>query len=202
MKNNTIKNLIKRRLILLFIIYLIYVIKIFYDDFLLDDNEIDFKFNEIYHEAFFKKEFLFPKDIIIDLQLERCDISKQYISTIINTSYLRDERMLNQYQKRLKKAFKSCNMKKEEIFFDQIHKDKTINLTNQLIEKDQIENIVNYYYLIEHKSLLSEMKRMNYQSEDALLIIEKLEIDIAWEKRYDFKGQDEHFNRLVNKSIS
>ncbi len=97
----------------------------------------------------------------------------------------------------LKKSFRACDMDQQQYFFSQIDERQKINLTNILSEHQQLKNIVDYYYLIEPISLLSEMKRMNYQSEDALLIMEKLEIDIAWDRRYDFKGQDENFNKLL-----
>ncbi len=149
--------------------------------------------------AMFEKQRFTPTDLIFNVGLHTCSFAKKYHNHIINASILRDERFLNNYKKRLPKVFEACAMKGAKIFFSQIDDKQIIKLTENLTEKQQIENMLNYYYLIEPNSLLSEMKRMNYQSRDALLIIEKLEIDIAWDKRYDFKGEDEHFNRLVNK---
>ncbi len=117
---------------------------------------------------------------------------------------MRQDEFLKDYRRRLIKAFDACKMKESKEFFKQINENKKIILNNDLNEGIQVENIINYYYLIEQKSLLSEMKRMNYQSKNALLIMEKLEIDIAWEKRKnlneEFKGLDEKFNRLLNKT--
>ncbi len=149
--------------------------------------------------AMFEEQLFTPTDLIFNVGLHNCSFAKKYHNHIINASILREERFLKDYQKRLSKVFDACHMKNAKIFFSQIDDKKIIKMTVNLTEKQQIENMVNYYYLIEPNSLLSEMKRINYQSRDALLIIEKLEIDIAWDKRYDFKGEDEHFNRLVNK---
>ncbi len=197
-----------KRIFFLIFIYLCYFIYHFYNQFYFDEgismNQYfkNINSNKIYAETFFQKRVLFPKEFLLEYQFERCDIAQKYIITIINVSYTKDKILLEQYKKRLEKSFSVCNMIQQQLFFSQIDQNETIKLDKKLNEEEQIQNIINYYYLIEPNSLLSEMKRMNYQSRDALLIMEKLEIDIAWEMRYDFKGQDEHFNRLVNKSIS
>ncbi len=84
---------------------------------------------------------------------------------------MRQDEFLKDYRRRLIKAFDACKLKESKQFFKQINENKKIILNNDLKEGIQVENIINYYYLIEPKSLLSEMKRMNYKSEDALLII-------------------------------
>ncbi len=152
--------------------------------------------------AMFEKQLFTPTNLIFNIGVYNCSFAMKYHNHIINVSVLRNEMFLKDYKKRLKKIFQSCNMENDHIFFFNIMEDKTIKLKelkDQLNEEEVIQQIIKYYYFIEPNSLLSEMKRMNYQSRDALLIIEKLEIDIAWDKRYDFKGEDEHFNRLVNK---
>ncbi len=149
--------------------------------------------------AMFEQQLFTPTDLIFKVSLHNCSFAKKYHYHIINASVLRNKNYLNDYQERLFQVFKTCDMKDAKIFFSQINDDQKIYLNNFLKEEKQIKNIINYYYLIEPKSLLSEMKRMNYQSRDALLIIEKLEIDINWTQRYDLKGIDEHFNRLWKK---
>ncbi len=149
--------------------------------------------------AMFEQQLFTPTDLIFKVSLHNCSFAKKYHYHIINASVLRNKNYLNDYQERLFQVFKTCDMKNAKIFFSQIDDKQIIKMTVNLTEKQQLENIVNYYYLIEPNSLLSEMKRMNYQSRDALLIIEKLEIDINWTQRYDLKGIDEHFNRLLKK---
>ncbi len=138
-----------------------------------------------YHEQFTEYKFFFPKEMMIDFILFfSCDIGKNYISHSIAMSYQADINQnidLKYETNRLKKAFRTCSMKQQEIFFNQIDKNQVINLNNFLTEKEQIENILNYYYFIEPNSLLHEMQKKNYQSQDALLIMEKLKIDIQWQ---------------------
>ncbi len=210
-KKDSIMIFLMKRAILLVVCYFFYFIFHFYHQYYanqglsvihhIDDNQLEFK--NIYAETFFNHTYLYPRDIIIDYQLKNCDIAKKYISTIVNVSYTKDQNILYKYRERLNQSFSTCHMVQEQIFFNQIDHKKIIKLSDRLTEKEQIKNIINYYYLIEQNSLLSEMKRMKYQSEDALLIMEKLEIDIEWDRvkklNEEFKGIDEHFNGLIKK---
>ncbi len=141
--------------------------------------------------------FLISRDLLIELSLFHCNFASHYIKHSIALSYQKNNTYFDPMveTRRLKKAFYICNLQKSLNFFNQINSQREIKLTKEITENEQIENIVNYYYLIEHSSLLSEMKRMNYQSEDALLIMEKLEIDIDWNKNHDDRIIHEDFYR-------
>ncbi len=192
MRLKKLKKVIINRLMLIIAFYFIYLILSYLKNYNADYEK---SFNEIYHETFFRDNILIPDDLIREYHLNYCSFATQYISTVINLSYLRDNYALFDYDTRLKKAFHACDMKKEELFFSKIDKNKRIKLNEKLSEEEQIQLIINYYYLIDPESLLSEIKRMNYQSEDALLIMEKLEIDIDWNKNHDWRAKDEHFSR-------
>ncbi len=174
------KKIIKIQVYLIFILYIIFngiLIKNFYE------KTISYQKSELksYDKFFLKSDILdFQKKILIELFLYNCDFSKHYIEHVQVISYLRIENVIEQYKKNLKKAFHTCDMKQQEIFFHQIGENNLINLNDDLSEKEQIENIINYYYLIDSQSLLHEMQKKNYQSQDALLIMEKLKIDIQW----------------------
>ncbi len=190
-----LKKIIINRICWMIIIYFMYVLMTYYKNY--HDSRDPNDFNIIYSSIFLKDNELIPDDFLRDYLIEDCSFAKKYISTIINISYIRDKNALFNYEPRLKKAFRACDMKKEELFFSYIDKNKRIKLDESFTEEEQIKLIINYYYLIEPQSLLAEMKRMSYQSEDALLIMEKLEIDIEWNKNHDWRTKDEHFYRYV-----
>ncbi len=176
------KKIIKLQIIIILILYFILDIRLIYD---LEKikNEKNTNNGNIYYSLLIENNInIYEKDFLLNLYLYDCDFALKFIEHAKIVNFLKDERFIENLPKQLKRAFITCNMQEESIFFNQIDKDRKILLNKFLSEKNQIENIFNYYYLIEPNSLLSEMKRMNYQSRDALLIMEKLEIDIDWDK--------------------
>ncbi len=191
------KKIIKLEILILLILYIILDIHLLYDfQKIKDEKYMNF---DIYYNRLISDDInSYERDLLLNLSLNDCQFALKFIEHAKVVSFLKSERFIEKLPQQLKKAFQSCQMEEEIIFFNQIAKDKKIVLTKNLYEQIQIKNIFDYYYLIEPESLLAEMKRMNYQSEDALLIMEKLEIDINWNKNHNDRIIHEDFYKKMN----